>query len=131
MTTFVDTSAIYALLANNDLNHEPARSWFESARSEKEPLISHNYVVVESAALVRRRMGDEVVSALFERLLVPIRVIFVDEPLHRAAVSTHLARPTRPSLVDQVSFHFMRDLALRRAFAFDADFVRNGFETVP
>jgi predicted nucleic acid-binding protein len=131
VTSFVDTSAIFAILAANDSHHERAAAWFARARSDREALVTHSYVVVESAALVRSRLGADVVPALFDSLLGPIRVIFVDEALHRAAVGAHLARPARPSLVDQVSFRLMRDRGLQRAFAFDEDFAREGFETVP
>jgi predicted nucleic acid-binding protein len=68
---------------------------------------------------------------LFEDLLPVIETVFVDDALHGAAVSSYLTRPAGPSLVDQMSFHVMRDRGVRRAFAFDKDFDRAGFETVP
>lgn len=131
MSLFVDTSALFAALAADDPYHERAASWFAQARARGERLVTHNYVVVEAAALVRSRLGAAALPALFDGLLAPIRVLFVEEALHRAAVAAHLARPTTPSLVDQVSFRVMRDRGVRTAFAFDADFERAGFETVP
>jgi predicted nucleic acid-binding protein len=132
VTTFVDTSALYAFLSGDDPHHEEAVSWVrDRAPSEREVLVSHNYVVVESAAIVLRRLGRDALRALFEDLLPIVAVTFVDESLHRAAITAHLADPGGPSLVDRVSFQVMRDGGLRRAFAFDADFDRQGFETVP
>jgi predicted nucleic acid-binding protein len=122
---------LFSILDSTDVEHARATAWFASARDGAERLVTHNYVGIESAALARRRLGSEAVGALFDSLLGPIRVQFVDEPLHRAAVAAHLARPARPSLVDQVSFRFMRDRGIRRAFAFDDDFAREGFEVVP
>jgi len=131
VTTFVDTSALISILDGTDVQHVRALAWFRSARDDADRLVTHNYVALESAALARRRLGSESVSALFDSLLGPVRVLFVDEPLHRAAAGAHLARPARPSLVDQVSFRFMRDRGIRRAFAFDKDFAKEGFEVVP
>jgi predicted nucleic acid-binding protein len=130
VSLFVDTSGLFAALAVNDPHHEPA-AWFADARARAERLVTHNYVVVEIAALARSRLGDAALPALFDGLLASVRVMFVEESLHRAAVAAHLGSPSKPSLVDQVSFRVMRDRGLRTAFAFDEDFGRAGFETVP
>jgi predicted nucleic acid-binding protein len=131
VTTLVDTSALFAILDRDDPQHSRASAWFGEGRDQSERLVTHNYIALESAALVRGRLGGEAVAALFDSLLGSIRVMFVDEPLHRAAVAAHLARPAHPSLVDQVSFRFMRDRGIQRAFAFDKDFEREGFEVLP
>jgi predicted nucleic acid-binding protein len=69
---------------------------------------------------------------LHEDLLVPIQVVWVDDDLHRAGVTALLAALRRQiSLVDRVSFELMLRRGLERAFAFDRDFARQGFETVP
>jgi predicted nucleic acid-binding protein len=57
MTTLVDTSAMYALLDDDDLNHEAADETFRFV-FQGEPLVTQcNYVVLESAAVVQRRFG--------------------------------------------------------------------------
>lgn len=95
-------------------------------------LITHNYVVVESVAVIQRRLGPEVVRALFEGILPLVEVVFIDEQLHRLATSAFLAAVRRrPSFVDWVSFELMRREGMRHAFAFDRDFERQGFKTVP
>jgi len=61
-----------------------------------------------------------------------LSVIWVDEPLHRAARGAFLAVGHRDlSLVDCVSFEVMRREGLVRAFSFDAHFSAAGFELVP
>ncbi|HXJ64650.1 MAG TPA: PIN domain-containing protein [Actinomycetota bacterium] len=131
MSSFIDTSAFYAALDAGDQNHGRATDWFAEAHARSERFLTHNYVVVETAAVVRRRFGAAALPALFDGLLTPIRVLFVDAPLHRAAIAAHLASPSKPSLVDQVSFRLMRDRGITTAFTFDEDFDRAGFETVP
>jgi predicted nucleic acid-binding protein len=87
-------------------------------------------VVVETTALVQRRLGAEAVRDLHDRLLRPVSIVWIDKATHDAAVSALLAGgPT--TLVDLVSFEVMRRLEIETAFAFDRDFARQGFALVP
>lgn len=131
MTVFVDTSAIYALLDSADENHPAAKDVFGSLVRD-EPLLTHNYVVVESAALVQSRLGAEAVRRHFDDLLAPIELIWIDEHTHRAAMSALIASESGSvSLVDWASFEVMRQRIVERAFAFDDDFAAQGFELIP
>jgi len=132
LTTFVDTSALYALLDRDDQNHPAAAAWFAGGDPATHDLLTHGYVVVESAALVDRRLGAEAARALLEDLVPALRLIFVDESLHWAGVSAYMASPARgPSLVDRVSFELMRHRGIKLAFAFDRTFQAVGFSTLP
>jgi predicted nucleic acid-binding protein len=132
VTTFVDTSGLYALLDRDDQNHAAAASWFAGTDPSTRDLLTHNYVVVESAALADRRLGGGAARGLLEDVLPVVSLLFVDESLHRAATSAYLAAMRRgPSLVDRVSFELMRHRGITQAFAFDRDFQAAGFSTVP
>lgn len=131
MTVFADTSALFALLASDDADHASAMSAFPGLREEGE-ILTHNYVVVEAAALVQRRLGHVAVRALLEDLVPALKVIWIDEDTHRAAVAALLAASRRRvSFVDRVSFEVMRGHGVERAFAFDDDFRSQGFTTLP
>lgn len=126
----MDTSALYALLDRDDANHTAAAGAFPSLLEET--LLTHNYVLVETTALVQSRLGGAAVAALLEDLVPAISVRFIGAELHRAAVSALLAAARRAiSLVDWVSFEVMREGAMETAFAFDRDFAAQGFSTVP
>lgn len=128
----VDTSALYALLDSDDTCHPAARATLERLGSEGETLLTHEYVVVETMALVQRRLGMEPLRDLVHALLPVIGVVWVDEGLHREAREAALAAGRRDvSLVDRTSFLVMRRLDVRRAFTFDADFAAEGFEVEP
>jgi uncharacterized protein len=130
--TFVDTSALYALLDEDDGEHAAAAKWLVAAGSETDRvLVTHSYVVVETAALVYHRLGRLAARVLFDAFVPALSVCFVDEALHRRAVAAHLVAAGDLSLVDCASFELMRDLGVEEAFAFDSDFRREGFETVP
>jgi predicted nucleic acid-binding protein len=58
---FVDTSALYAVLASDDWDHIVAASrWhapFDQVRLDPTLAVTHSAVVPEVAALVQRRLG--------------------------------------------------------------------------
>lgn len=126
MTAFVDTSALYALLDEDDANHDRARATFERLRGRD--LVTHSYVVVEVVALVSRRLGWAAVERLLDGILPVIRIVGVDEATHAAALRAFRGgRSVGVSLVDQTSFAFMRAEGVDQAFAFDGDFATEGF----
>ena len=133
MTTFVDTSAFYALLTQEDARHEVAATWLDTtARDRNETLLTHSYVLLETISLVHHRQGAAMARLFIENLLPVCEIVFVDEDLHaRATIAFLAALGRRPSFVDRVSFELMRSRDIRRAFAFDPAFARGGFETVP
>lgn len=129
MTTFVDTSGLYALLDADDDNHRVAAAWFGESPTD---LVTHSYVVVECAALVHHRLGAAGVRDLFDALLPAVRVVYVDALLHGRATAAFLAGLSRRvSFVDRVSFQLMRDFGVEQTFAFDRDFATEGFRLVP
>jgi predicted nucleic acid-binding protein len=132
LNIFVDTSALLAVLDQSDGNHPAAKArWIEIVNGEDE-LISHNYILVETSAVVLRRLGLEAVR-VFERDVVPVlRLIWVTREVHEASVGAHLVASRRTlSLVDCVSFEIMRRTGVLVAFAFDRHFQEYGYELTP
>jgi predicted nucleic acid-binding protein len=123
---FVDTSALLALLDEDDRVHAAAASSYAYLLDAAE-LVTHNYVHGEAAELVRRRLGADAAIRLVDGLLPSIAVHWVDEATHAAAMEAWRARGAALSLVDQVSFLVMRRLGIRAALAFDRDFEAEGF----
>ncbi len=131
MSVFVDTSALLAVLDAGDLFHPQAAAGWEQLIEGDENLVSTSYVLVETFALSQRRLGIEAVRTLDRDIVPMLDILWLDEALHRAAVTAVLtASRRRLSLVDCASFEVMRQKDLRRAFTFDHHFVEQGFETV-
>lgn len=131
-TVLIDTSALYALLDSDDAVHEDAAAGWDrllgGITDGTFRALTHHGVVVESSALVQRRLGMSALRDLHYDLLEVIQVVRPDEELHNRAVSAMLAAGRRSvSLVDWTSFELMRERSVELALAFDRDFVDQGF----
>lgn len=127
--TFVDTSALYALVDRDDPSHQEAAKIWDGLGPSETLLLTTNYVVLECFALLQRRFGMQAVRRVHDDLLPLLDIEWVEPDDHCAAVDAVLAADRRDlSLVDCTSFHVMRRLEIRRVFAFDDDFERQGFE---
>lgn len=131
MSVFIDTSALFALLDASDVRHrQAARIWAGLLDSDAD-LFTHSYVIVETSALVQRRMGEKLLEPLFDGLLPLVRIIWVEEEIHRRALAVFRSlRMSSLSLVDCVSFEVMRQKGGERAFAFDRHFEEQGFKVL-
>ncbi len=130
--TLVDSSALYAYLDARDQNHQLARETLTELIEGRDDLVTHNYVVVESSALIQRRLGAEAVRVFLDDMLPALRVLWIDEPTHQLATAAMRGSLNRGvSLVDWTSFVTMRERGIDRAFAFDADFQSQGLQVIP
>jgi predicted nucleic acid-binding protein len=128
----VDTSAFHAVLDLDDRHHAAALATLAKLRADEIPLLTHEYVVVETTALVQRRLGLGALRRFVDDLLPLVEIAWVDEALHLEAREALLAAGRRNvSLVDWTSFLVMRRHGVRRAFTFDPDFSAEGFEVAP
>jgi predicted nucleic acid-binding protein len=99
--------------------------------TRRAPLVYTSFVLVETYALLGRRLGLEAVRAFRGDLAPLIEVVWVDEALHEAGLDLLLERRKRKlSLVDTVSFLTMRGRGIEEAFAFDPHFEQEGFVLV-
>jgi predicted nucleic acid-binding protein len=132
MNIFADTSALYAVLDADDNKHTKAKQFWDKVIKSDDNLVCHNYILVETSALVLRRLGMDAVY-IFEQDIIPIlRIFWVSRDVHQAAVSAQLIADRRSlNLVDCVSFDVMRRTGIRKAFAFDRHFQDLGYEIYP
>ncbi|MDL1952327.1 PIN domain-containing protein, partial [Acidobacteria bacterium ACD] len=105
MSVFVDTSAFLALLDAGVEGHAAAAHAWRGFLESDERLVTSSYVLVESYALVRRRLGTAEVRSLASDFLPLVEVDWVDAATHDAGLSAFLAANQRGlSLVACVSF---------------------------
>ncbi len=69
MTVFVDTSALYAVFDRDDANHEAAKEVWAQLLRASATLFTSNYVLVETTALLQRRLGLAAVRRFHEDVM--------------------------------------------------------------
>ena len=132
MTLFVDTSALLAYLDADQPRHTDVAEAWRRAMEDGDSLVTSNYVLVETFALVQRRLGLDAARALAGDLVPLLRPLWVDEELHAVATAALFTAGRRKlSLVDCTSFELMRRHGIAEALALDADFARQGFRLLP
>ena len=128
---FVDTSAIFGLLVPTDSTHRRARRVFDLLQARDAPLVTTSYVLVETYALLTRRMGRDSVLRFREDFAPLLETTWIDERVHEAGLDLLLRRRWKGlSLVDAVSFVVMKEQRLDEVFAFDQHFEREGLRTL-
>jgi predicted nucleic acid-binding protein len=105
VSIYVDTSAFFAVLDADDEMHPAAQKEWERALSSGEFFHTSSYVLVETSALLQRRIGMDALRTFTADILPVINVIWADEGIHRSAYHALLVSSRRDiSLVDCVSF---------------------------
>lgn len=127
---FLDTSAVYAWTDVADRNHRAAVRSLQAILDGGEELLTHNYVLVESIALLQARLGVAAAIKLAKDSGAFV-IEWVDDDLHASGVSElERSKKRHLSLVDHISFLVMRRRHLTAAFAFDPDFTSAGFRLI-
>jgi uncharacterized protein len=126
----VDTSALLALLDADDPRQGAVRAIF--ADRPDDDLVTHGYVVAESIAVVRRRLGVDGVITLLDDVLPAIELLEVDRATHATAQARYRSSlPSGVSFVDQVSFALLEREGIQVALVLDTDFARPGVTVLP
>jgi predicted nucleic acid-binding protein len=121
-----------AIFDEDDQRHTSAtRSWKSILNSDVEILTS-NYVVVETTALLHSRFGTSAVRVFVEDIVPAMTVFWVDQSVHDLANAAVLATSGKsgPSLVDCVSFEVIRRSKIDRVFAYDKHFRAMGYDLI-
>jgi uncharacterized protein len=128
MNIFADTSGFFALLVQNDYMYVRARENFLYFAENNIALITSSFVLVETTALLHRRIGLAAVQDFHAKIFPLLEVIWVDDHWHQKAMQRFFSQKSRDvGLVDCLSFEIMDSLEIDLAFAFDRHFEENGF----
>jgi len=132
MEIFIDTSALYAFISEDDRNHELARQTWGTLLTSEDKLLTNSYVLVESITLIQQRLGMKYVRAFLAQFTPILHVDWLGQEQHSYAVEQLLTADRRQlSLVDCSSFESMRRLGIKKVFSFDERFREQDFEVIP
>lgn len=132
MKVFVDTSAFYASINADDVQHAAAQQTLERLEETGAEAWTTNYVLLECASLIQKRKGFSMAQTFLTKIGGQLEILWIDEPLHKETVSIWAKFQRRGlSLVDCASFAAMRRMNIHRVVAFDKHFSEHGFEQIP
>jgi predicted nucleic acid-binding protein len=132
MSIFVDTSVFLAVLAEGDNNNKIAAETLATLVENGEQLITTNYILVESYALIQRRMGMTAIRDFQNQILPSLTLVWINAEEHQQATQQFLSENRRNlSFVDCSSFDIIQRSKVDKVFTFDGYFRVQGFEVIP
>ncbi len=127
----IDSSALYAVVSDEDRFHDTAIQYYEDLKNRNTEFWTTSYVLSETVALVHRRFGFDTVVQLLEIIEPSIKIHWVDEEAHSAAMAEYKAAEGRGlSLVDWTIVVVSRMMSAR-VFTFDAGMARQVVDAIP
>ena len=129
---FIDTSALFALLAEEDSQHDTAVEVWGNLVEQQIVFFSNNYVLVEGMALIQNRLGLEFVHHMQSSIVPFVSLDWIDEECHQSIIDRLFVTNRRSvSMVDHSAFETMRRLDIQTVFTFDPHFREQGFSVIP
>ncbi len=123
----IDTSGWLCVLHKDEPEHEKTVRLYNDAPV----LVTHSYILAEFVPLAQVRKFPRQSNLTFtQRILddTDVKLIWVDEGLHRQAVQLLLERDAKTySLCDAVSFIVMSKLGIAEVLTTDKHFEQEGF----
>jgi uncharacterized protein len=122
---FVDTGAFYAALNRKDEHHREAVQLFTRAVEEEWQLVTSNFVVAETHALILTRLGRALATGWLRDVPAEVvRVTAEDEGKARRIIFGYQDKEF--SYCDATSFAVAERMRIREVMAFDPHFTQYG-----
>lgn len=130
---FVDTSGFYAMLVKRDDAHADVTALMRKARRLKWNFICTDYILDETATLLKARGLKHLLVGFFDSILhsQACRIEWTDSERFLATAEFFLKHADQGwSFTDCLSFLVMRELNLKKALTKDTHFREAGFEAL-
>ena len=126
----IDTSAFLAIQSTSDEFHQHAMSIYERLVDRSPELWTTSYALVETIALVQRRLGFATLKKLLDSLEGVLNIFWIDSAVHAESVKRLIAHEGRGfSLVDWTLVLASNELNAH-VFTFDRRFEEQGIAVV-
>lgn len=127
----IDTSAFYALLSTGDEFHVQARHTYDDLIDHEDDLWTTSYVLVETTALMHRRLGFPTLEVFADSIKGIVQVFWVESSVHNEAWRRFAEnRGAGLGFVDWTTAVATRRLRAQ-VFTFDQAFGRQGIAVIP
>ena len=127
----VDTSAFYAFVSASDRYHAAAVQTFDRIADRNQEIWTTSYALVETVALVDRRLGFDVLSQVLDFIDSYVHVFWVESVIHARSLREFMSPGGRSlSLVDW-SVALVSQMKSGHVFTFDKGFDNRGITVMP
>lgn len=129
---FVDTSALISVWDHDNINHKQAFNKSIELKKTNQQLLTSNIIISEVLTVLSMRVNKKKALEFGKEIEKSNLIInFVNQDLHQKAWEIFLKiKGKNVSFFDCTSFAIMEDLGIKKAFSFDKDFKKYGFELV-
>ena len=127
---FIDTSAYYALYRIDDKHHQKALKIAKNILHSTDEQITTNIILTECLTLISMRVSKKESLQLGKIIHgSKARIVFINQHYHQKAFDIfQKITGKNVSFADCTSFAVMETLGIKKAFSFDEDFKKYGFE---
>ncbi|MEZ4671452.1 MAG: PIN domain-containing protein [Anaerolineae bacterium] len=123
----IDSDAFVGWALETDPHHQRATMLFEQAQKSNQRLVTHNFVVAETATVLSHRSGQAVACDFLDAVR-KIPQLYVSEDLFLKALSIFRTQENKnTSFVDCLNVIVMKYLSIPRLLSFD-QFYRKKFD---
>ena len=127
----VDSAAFYALASNEDDFHQGAQAEYYDLLGNNQELWTTSYAMVETMALIQRRLGFRVLAEFMDDVARNISILWIDTRIHNEAWARLVERQgTGLNFVDWTVALASEELDAV-IFTFDSGFVNRGYSVIP
>ena len=127
----IDTSAIYGIVSIGDRFHSQSREIYSELLERGDRLYVTSYVLVESAALIHRRLGFKTLREFMESIEGVWETLWIYQSTHEQIWNRMRDYgDSRLSLVDW-SVIISAEVTRSAIFTFDSDFAQQGLTVIP
>ena len=130
---FLDTSGFYALLVKSDPFHPQAKEWMSKAARVQQRLLTSDYILDETATLLKARGLVHQLSPLFELIAEShaLRIEWTEKDyFEKARIYFLKYQDQNFSFTDCVSFIVMHEFKITEVLTKDLDFRIAGFSPI-
>ena len=127
----VDTSAFYALISDSDEFHDSAVAAYERLVDRDLELWTTSYALVETIALVHRRLGFETLSQLLAIVESNVQVFWIESSIHSWAMREFMSSAGRGLSLADWTIVLAARIKSAQAFTFDNGIANSGILVVP
>lgn len=122
----VDTSAFYALVSETDEFHDSAISIYEDIMDRDQRLWTPSYALIETIALVHRRLGFDTLSQTLALIESRVQIYWIGDTVHSIVLQEFVAAGgSGLSLVDRTVVMLAR-MKAAHVFTFDVGMANTG-----